>query len=205
MNWWLTQGRFAGTTWDCVLLCTCPEWLVPIYYPFWLVDVLTNILSDWVVPMHYAFWFVGVPRLIILIGWLIYPVHSDWVAFLLSVQFISVAQSCLTVCNPMDCSTARLPCLLPTPGACSDSCPLSRWCHPTISSCHPLLILPSVFQVVKYFEYHHYLEDPEKNTSYKTVSLMWGNWSPMFLKGETESAKFQKAMNIAISLSRESF
>ena len=198
MNWWLTQGRFAGTTWDCVLLCTCPEWLVPIYYPFWLVDVLINILSDWVVPMHYAFWFVSVPRLI-------YPVHSDWVAFLLSVQFISVAQSCLTVCNPMDCSTARLPCLLPTPGACSDSCPLSRWCHPTISSCHPLLILPSVFQVVKYFEYHHYLEDPEKNTSYKTVSLMWGNCSPMFLKGETESAKFQKAMNIAISLSRESF
>ena len=86
MNWWLTQGRFAGTTWDCVLLCTCSEWLFPIYYPFWLVDVLTNILSDWVVPMHYAFWFVGVPRLIILIGWLIYPVHSDWVAFLLSVS-----------------------------------------------------------------------------------------------------------------------
>ena len=22
----------------------------------------------------------------------------------------------------------------PSPGACSDSCPLSRWCHPTISS-----------------------------------------------------------------------
>ena len=29
---------------------------------------------------------------------------------------------------------ARLPCPLPTPGACSNSCPLSRWCHPTISS-----------------------------------------------------------------------
>ena len=27
----------------------------------------------------------------------------------------------------------RLPCLSPTPGACSNSCPLSRWCHPTIS------------------------------------------------------------------------
>ena len=34
---------------------------------------------------------------------------------------------------------------------------------------------------------------------------MWGNWSPMFLKGETKSAKFQEAMNIAISLSWESF
>ena len=28
----------------------------------------------------------------------------------------------------------RLPCPSPTPGACSDSCLLSRWCHPTISS-----------------------------------------------------------------------
>ena len=28
----------------------------------------------------------------------------------------------------------RLPCPSPTLGACSNSCPLSRWCHPTISS-----------------------------------------------------------------------
>ena len=29
---------------------------------------------------------------------------------------------------------ARLPCPTPTPRACSDSCPSSQWCHPTISS-----------------------------------------------------------------------
>ena len=29
---------------------------------------------------------------------------------------------------------ARLPCPSPTPGACSNTCPSSRWCHPTISS-----------------------------------------------------------------------
>ena len=29
---------------------------------------------------------------------------------------------------------ARLPCLSPTPRACSKSCPLSRWCHRIISS-----------------------------------------------------------------------
>ena len=29
---------------------------------------------------------------------------------------------------------ARLPCLSPTPGTCSNSCQSSRWCHPTISS-----------------------------------------------------------------------
>ena len=26
---------------------------------------------------------------------------------------------------------ARLPCPSPTPGVCSNSCPLSQWCHPT--------------------------------------------------------------------------
>ena len=46
----------------------------------------------------------------------------------------------------MDCSTlgfpvhhqllqhTRLPCPSPTPGACSNSCPSSQWCHPAISS-----------------------------------------------------------------------
>ena len=29
---------------------------------------------------------------------------------------------------------ARLPCPSPTPGVYSNSCPLSQWCHPTISS-----------------------------------------------------------------------
>ena len=29
---------------------------------------------------------------------------------------------------------ARLPCPSPTPKACSNSCPLSWWCHPTITS-----------------------------------------------------------------------
>ena len=29
---------------------------------------------------------------------------------------------------------SRLPCPSPSPGACSNSCPLSQWCHPTISS-----------------------------------------------------------------------
>ena len=28
----------------------------------------------------------------------------------------------------------RLPCRSPSPGTCSNSCPLSRWCHLTISS-----------------------------------------------------------------------
>ena len=50
-----------------------------------------------------------------------------------SVQFSSVAQSCLTLW-PLGLQHARPPCPSPTPGVYSNSCPLSRWCHPTISS-----------------------------------------------------------------------
>ena len=48
-------------------------------------------------------------------------------------QISSVAQSCPTLCDPMDCSTPGL-CPSPTPGVYSNSCPLNWWCHPTISS-----------------------------------------------------------------------
>ena len=36
--------------------------------------------------------------------------------------------------RPHGLQHARLPCLSPSPRACSNSCPLSWWCHPTISS-----------------------------------------------------------------------
>ena len=36
--------------------------------------------------------------------------------------------------GPHRLQLARLPCLSPTPGACSNSCPLSRWCRPAVSS-----------------------------------------------------------------------
>ena len=36
--------------------------------------------------------------------------------------------------QPHGLQHSRPPCPSPTPGACSDSCPPSWWCHPTISS-----------------------------------------------------------------------
>ena len=56
-------------------------------------------------------------------------VFKTWIC---SVQFIrSVMSDSL---RPHGLQHTRLPCLSPTPGACSNSCPLSQWCHPTISS-----------------------------------------------------------------------
>ena len=49
-----------------------------------------------------------------------------------SVQFShSVMSDSL---RPHELQHARLPCPSPTPRACSNSCPSSQWCHPTISS-----------------------------------------------------------------------
>ena len=49
----------------------------------------------------------------------------------------SIQVSCSVMSNslwPHGLQHARLPCPSPTPRACSDSCPSSQWCHPTIST-----------------------------------------------------------------------
>ena len=45
----------------------------------------------------------------------------------------------------------RLPCPSPPPGICSNSCPLSRWCHPILILCPPLVCLSSIFLSILVF------------------------------------------------------
>ena len=80
---------------------------------FPLHQILTNLLSG----------FSSVPIL----------VDVRW--YLSSVQFSrSVVFDSL---RPHGLQHARPPCPSPTPRVYSNSCPLSRWCHPTISSVVP--------------------------------------------------------------------
>ena len=66
-----------------------------------------------------------------------------------SVQFSrSVTSDSL---RPHTLQHSRLLCSSPTPRACSNSCPSSSWCHPTILFCRPLLLLPSVFPSIRVF------------------------------------------------------
>ena len=59
------------------------------------------------------------------------------------LRFSLVTQLCPTL-RPHGLLDARLLSPSPTPRAYSNSCPLSQWCHPTISSsCRPLLLPPS--------------------------------------------------------------
>ena len=54
--------------------------------------------------------------------------------------------------QPHEPQHARPPCPLPTPGVYPNSCPLSWWCHPPISSSVvPPLLLPSIFPSVSVF------------------------------------------------------
>ena len=50
--------------------------------------------------------------------------------------WFSVVQSLSYVwlCDPMTLQHTRLPCPSPSSRACSNICPWSQWCHPTISS-----------------------------------------------------------------------
>ena len=54
---------------------------------------------------------------------------------LLCHRFVTVQLLChvLHSLQPYELQHARLPCASLSPGVCSNSCPLSQWCHSTIS------------------------------------------------------------------------
>ena len=82
--------------------------------------------------------------------------HNKYITILISVQF-----SCSVVSNslwPHESQHTRPPCPSPIPGVHSNLCPLSRWCHPTISSsvtpfssCPQSLPEPGSFQMSQLF------------------------------------------------------
>ena len=52
---------------------------------------------------------------------------------------------------PHELQHTRLPCPSVSPGVYSNSCPSNQWWYLTISSCDPLLLLPSVFPSIRVF------------------------------------------------------
>ena len=83
---------------------------------------------------------------------------------------------------------ARLPCPSPTPRACSNSCPLSWWCHPTIS--------PSVVPFASFLKSfpasgsspvsQHFTSHGQSIGAWASASVLpvnAQNWSPLGLTG----------------------
>ena len=74
-----------------------------------------------------------------IIGYWSRTVTGSWLSEMCHFHGISLVQFSRSVVfdslRPHGLQHARPPCPSPTPRACLNSCPLNRWCHPTISSC----------------------------------------------------------------------
>ena len=118
---------------------------------------------------------------IVMRGWIKYmksPNHSP----MFSVQFSSSVMSDSLRLHGLQ--HARLPCASPTSRACSNSCPLSRWCHPTISSSvNPLSSCPQSFQASGSFQMSQLFASGGQNIGVSaSISVLLKNtqdWSPL--------------------------
>ena len=76
----------------------------------------------------------------------------------------------------------RLPCPSPSPGACSNSCPMSQWCHPTISfSAIPFSSCLQSFPASESFPVSQFASDGQSigaSTSASVLSMNNQNWYP---------------------------
>ena len=81
---------------------------------------------------------------------------TDFMMSILASPHISFQFSCSVESislQPRGMQHTRHPCPSPTSRAYPNSCILSRWCHPTISSSAvPFLLLPSIFPSIRVFE-----------------------------------------------------
>ena len=82
----------------------------------------------------------------------------------------------------------RLPCPSPTPGVCSNSCPLSWWCHPTIpSSVIPFSSCPWPFPASESFQMSQVLASGGQSigvsTSASVLPMNIQDWISLGLTG----------------------
>ena len=91
----------------------------------------------------------------------------------------SVAKSCQTLCNPMDCSTPGFPVLHSLPGVCSNLCPLSQGCHPTTSPSVAPFSCPQSFPASRSFP----MSWPFMARSASVVPISNQGWFPLGLTG----------------------
>ena len=102
------------------------------YIPCIVQYILQPILYPVVCTSHSAHLYTASSPCSLLVTTSLFSIFVS--AFLvIFTQFNSVAQLCLTL-QLHGLQHARPPCQLPKPSVYSNSCPLSRWCHPTISS-----------------------------------------------------------------------
>ena len=116
------RGSSLASVWQCKVkpISAKRTWIAPSISKG-TSYLLISLGSKYQLLQNYSFW------------GLFWSVHCVSQMF----QFSSVQLSRRVKSDslqPQGLQHARPPCLSPTPRVYSDSCPLSRWCHPTISS-----------------------------------------------------------------------
>ena len=109
---------------------------------------------------------------------------KHWMNLFSSVQF-----SCSVMSDSLrthGLQHTRLPCPLPIPRAYSNSCPLSQWCHPTISSsvvpfsfCHQSFPASGSFPVSQFFISGGQIIGVSASTSVLPMNIQ--DWFPLGL------------------------
>ena len=105
-----------------------------------------------------------------------------WEAPISSAQFShSVVSNSL---RPHESQHARPPCPSPTPRVCSNSCPLSQWCHPAISSSVvPFSSCPQSLPASGSFPMSQLFESGDQSigvsASASVLPMNTQNWSPL--------------------------
>ena len=96
--------------------------------------------------------------------------------------FSSVTQLCPTLCDPMNHNT-RPPCPSPTPRVYPNSCPLSQWCHPTISSSVVPFSCPQSFPASGSFKMSQFFisggQSIGVSASTSVLPMNTQDWSPL--------------------------
>ena len=110
-----------------------------------------------------------------------------WIVLLGVVQFSSVAQSLSDSSRPHESQHARLPCPSPSPGVHLNSYPLSRWCHPPISSSVvPFSSCPQSLPASESFPMSQLFAWGGQSTGVSALASLWlfncFSKTPLFLK-----------------------
>ena len=121
-----------------------------------IIIIIIKILVRWNFFLHrvighlYFFSVFPIPVLLSLFWW----AFRLLIIVLMELCMYSVQISCSILPDSLqhhEPQHARPPCPSPTPRVYSNSCPLSRWCRPIITSCRPLLLPSSIFPSIRVF------------------------------------------------------
>ena len=163
-------------------LLVCPMYIIIIIvlhdslFPKWRLCIYNNVTTQ---CFFYTSWFL--------------PVISVCLCVYINLWYMSVSQSVQSLSHVQLFATpwsqhTRPPCPSPAPGVYSNSCPLSWWCHPAISSsvvpfssCPQSLSASGSFPMSQLFTWG----GQSTGVSASVLSMNTQDWSPLGWTGWT--------------------